>query len=260
MKDLKAKVLYSPETGKFHWLVTRGRAKAGVEAGWVGASGHRIMKVSGVETTTARFAWFYVHGEWPDDEVEHINGDCLDCRIANLKIREAFAGKQLAHERLLETFSYCQNSGFFTRKVRRGRMAAGEVSGSIQRTGHEGYDRLVVGVDGRNYKAHQLAWFYVHGVWPPADIDHKDTNPLNNRIDNLRLATDSQNLGNMKKPSTNTSGKKGVFWHKGARKWQAGIKVDGNKIYLGLFDDLEAAHAAYLAKAIELRGEFARGE
>lgn len=260
MKDLKAKVSYSPETGKFHWLVTRGRAKAGVEVGWIGTDGRRIMGFANIETTAARFAWFYVHGVWPDDEIEHINGDCSDCRIANLKIREVFTGKLLTHARLLEVFSYCPNSGVFTRKMRRGAMAAGTESGSIQQTGHDGYERVVVGVDGHHYKAHQLAWFYVHGVWPPTDIDHKDTNPLNNRIDNLRLATDSQNLGNSKKPCTNTSGRKGVFWHKGARKWQAGIKVDGTHIYLGLFDDLEVAHAAYLAKAIEMRGEFARGE
>lgn len=115
-------------------------------------------------------------------------------------------------------------------------------------------------LDGKTCKVHRLIWLIVYGEWPLLDIDHINRNPSDNRIANLRLATDSQNLGNMCKPCTNKSGKKGVSWHAIGKKWQAHIRVDGTNFYLGLFDTVDEAHAAYMAKAIECRGEFARAE
>src|SRR5258705_8821976 len=61
-------------------------------------------------------------------------------------------------------------------------------------------------VDGKTCKVHRLIWLIVYGEWPHQDIDHVNGNPSDNRIINLRLATDSQNLGNMCKPITNRSG------------------------------------------------------
>mgnify|MGYP000650107471 CR=1 FL=1 len=58
-------------------------------------------------------------------------------------------------------------------------------------------------------------------------IDHKDRNPLNNRRFNLRLATPSQNIMNQKIGSNNTSGVKGVYWHKASRRWIARIRIYG---------------------------------
>lgn len=126
------------------------------------------------------------------------------------------------------------------------------------------YGRVTVNVtfngNGGTYRIHRLAWLYVYGEWPPMDVDHRDNNPANNRIENLRLATDSQNLGNMKRPVTNKSGKKGVSWHRVGKKWQAHVKIDGVNHYLGLFETVELAHDAYCKKASECRGEFARFE
>ncbi len=91
-------------------------------------------------------------------------------------------------------------------------------------------------------------------------VDHINGNKRDNRRSNLRLATYSGNTSNSKKRITNTSGYKGVTWHKQCQKWQASVKKDGKGYYLGLFDDPREAHKAYRIKAVELFGEFARFE
>ena len=94
----------------------------------------------------------------------------------------------------------------------------------------------------------------------PADlyVDHIDGDRLNNRRDNLRLATHAENMRNMKRPRTNTSGFKGVYWSRQHSKWRARIMHNGKQHCLGLFDCPQEAHAAYCKAAEELHGEFAR--
>lgn len=89
-------------------------------------------------------------------------------------------------------------------------------------------------------------------------VDHIDGDGLNNRRENLRPATSSQNNRNAKRRSDNTSGFKGVTWRRRERKWAAQIRVDGKNMYLGHFDSPEAAHAAYCKASAELHGEFGR--
>jgi hypothetical protein len=90
------------------------------------------------------------------------------------------------------------------------------------------------------------------------EIDHVDGNGLNNVRCNLRASTGSQNNHNKGPLKNNTSGFKGVTWHKKAKRWQAHIKKDRRTIYIGLFDCPRAAADAYAAKAKELYGEWAR--
>ncbi len=115
----------------------------------------------------------------------------------------------------------------------------------------------VIKADGRNHQAHRLIWIWHYGEVPEY-IDHKDGNPRNNHIENLRLATISQNNMNCAKNTANTSGYKGVSWHKGSGKFQAHISINGRNIYLGYFTDQADAHAAYVASANKNYGEFAR--
>lgn len=72
-------------------------------------------------------------------------------------------------------------------------------------------------------------------------VDHINHNKLDNRRDNLRIVTNSQNQMNRDKPCNNTSGVKGVYWHKNQQKWQANIQINGTLYYLGLFDKKEDA-------------------
>lgn len=92
------------------------------------------------------------------------------------------------------------------------------------------------------------------------DGDHKDENTLNNRRSNLREATRSQNGSNRGRPSNNTSGFKGVSWHKHHCKWGAHIRVNWKLIHLGYFTKAEDAASAYATAAREYFGEFYREE
>lgn len=101
----------------------------------------------------------------------------------------------------------------------------------------------------RLYRAHQLAWLFVYGEWPRDD----------NRIHNLRTASHTQNGGNSRKPITNNSGFKGVSRSgRKSKPWAAHIKYYQKSRFLGRYKTREEAHAAYIAKAKELFGEFAR--
>lgn len=98
-------------------------------------------------------------------------------------------------ERVRELLVYDYQTGMFTWRVTRGEFIAGAVAGSLKR---EGYWRI--GLDGKQYAAHRLAWAYVYGVWPKHGLDHRDRDKTNNRIDNLREATNAQNAQNAAPP------------------------------------------------------------
>jgi hypothetical protein len=92
------------------------------------------------------------------------------------------------------------------------------------------------------------------------EVDHKDGDGLNNMRCNLREATKSQNMHNMRIKKTNTSGFKGVDFYRRNEKWRSRINFDGNRINLGYFASPEEAHAAYCVASRKLHGEFGRTE
>lgn len=144
----------------------------------------------------------------------------------------------------MELFYYDAETGIFTRKVSVGGHLIGDVAGRIMK---DGYVRI--GVDGSYFSGHRLAWLYVYGELPEFDLDHFDRVRNNNGISNLRPATKSQNMENKTKQKNNTSGVKGITWHKQCGKWQAVIGSNRTSIYLGLFATLDAAAAAYVRAA-----------
>jgi len=89
-----------------------------------------------------------------------------------------------------------------------------------------------------------------------AIIDHADMNTLNNCKSNLRICDRSKNGMNRKSPKSNTSGYKGVIFHK--NYWNAQISASGKHIYLGNFKHKEAAAYAYNFMAKQLHKEFAQ--
>ena len=90
------------------------------------------------------------------------------------------------------------------------------------------------------------------------DVDHEDSNGLNNRRHNLRQASRAQNMHNSRGHRDSMSGVKGVSWNKNRAKWHSQIMVNGQKFHLGYFVRLEDAAAAYASASAKHHGEFGR--
>lgn len=161
----------------------------------------------------------------------------------------------LTAERLRELVHYDPDTGAFVWKVARRLKGAGE---RAENYGWEGYGRIHM--DGRNYAAHRLAWFYIHGHWPPGLIDHVNGIPGDNRISNLRVADANANAMNRRKSTRNTSGYKGVSVYRRSGKWRAEIAARGARYTVGFYDTPEEAAAAYRVAAAKIHGEFARAD
>lgn len=161
----------------------------------------------------------------------------------------------LTVEQLRKALDYDPRTGTFVWLVAKRGTARGTTAGTLNSNGY-----ITIAVCGRLYKAHRLAWFHIHGEWPPNDIDHVNGIRTDNRLENLRLATRSQNCANKSSHRRdNTSGVKGVTWDKGRQKWMAKIQVAGDHKFLGRFTSLEEAADSYRRAAIVHFGQFAAG-
>lgn len=164
--------------------------------------------------------------------------------------------RMIDQKELRRMLNYDPATGVFTWLVKPNRnIRVGSVAGCFGK-GSPGYCYIKIG--GRDYLAHRLAWLYMTGEWPTEQIDHRDTDRLNNQWRNLRAANRSQNKANGKRQINNTSGFKGVYWDARYRKFCARIRVNGKTIHLGYRITAEEAHALYVAAALEHYGEFAR--
>jgi hypothetical protein len=125
--------------------------------------------------------------------------------------------------------------------------------------GCSNWDRYrFIKIGGRLYQEHRLAWLWMKGQWPKNQIDHLNGDPGDNRFCNLRESTQSQNNANIRFPSHNTSGFKGVSRNKSGGKWQVQIQVKGNSIYLGRYRCLARAAIVAQIAAVMVHREFAR--
>ena len=159
---------------------------------------------------------------------------------------------KLTAERARELLNYNPVTGEFTWKVdKHPRGVAGAIAGHLD---HNGY--IVIGIDGRIYKAHRLAFLLMQGEWPTNHVDHKVGIRHDNRWEQIRPATRLQNCVNARIAKSNTSGVKGVHWH--VHKWQARITINGKRVSLGHFASKEEAAAAYQKAAKIYYGDFAR--
>lgn len=127
-------------------------------------------------------------------------------------------------------------------------ITVGQIAG---RPNQRGYWQ--VKIDGKMYLVHHLIWWLVHGQ-KPQYIDHIDGIPSNNRIENLRECTLSQNQKNAKLSSRNKTGIKNVFWNKNLRKYT--IKINGK--VLGHTSNIKEAITFAVLMRAYLNGEFAR--
>jgi hypothetical protein len=171
---------------------------------------------------------------------------------------------QITQDLLKTLFTYNAETGEFTYKKRtpsEGRGASEtqrwnsryscKVAGFLFKEGYLG-----ISIYGKQKLLHRMAFLYCHGYLPEV-VDHKDQDVTNNRISNLRPATKSQNAMNAKTISTNSSGYKGVGFHKKTGKWRGRVMLDKKEYHVGLFETAEEAAEAANAKRAELHGEFA---
>lgn len=152
--------------------------------------------------------------------------------------------------RLKELVEYNPETGVFTNRIHSRNRTKGRTLGCRTKAGY-----LHAKIDGKIYKLHRLAWFYVHGYWPPETVDHINQDKTDNRIANLRLATWGENT-RYRKLSSSREGYRGV---RSARngKFEARIMTENIRESLGYFDTAEEAAKAYSEAAKKYHKEFA---
>lgn len=148
--------------------------------------------------------------------------------------------------------SYDPESGVFrwTKSSAR-RITIGDIAGNVNRA--VGHRRIRF--QNKYYLAHRLAWFFMHGEMPP-EIDHKNRQPDDNRFENLRLSTSSQNKCNSGIRANNTSGYRGVSFYKQTSRWAGEVRAGGRRVWSGYFGTAEEAARARDVVAAKHHGEF----
>lgn len=176
------------------------------------------------------------------------------CRLEDRAIGSASRDRKygLTFERVNEVLAYDADTGIFRWKVKvSDRAPVGKIAGGHTSSGH-----WRIRIDGHYYLAHRLAWLLVIGEWPSSEIDHKNRIRDDNKWNNLRVCTASQNHANSKLYAGNSTGFKGVQFVKSRKKFIAIVVKDGRRHHCGFHLDAAAAHAAYAVKAKELFGDF----
>ena len=148
----------------------------------------------------------------------------------------------VTQEELKSILNYDRITGVFTWKVKKSqKISIGDVTGCPN---HDGY--LIIGINGKKYRAHVLAWIYVYGNKPVNEIDHINRVKSDNSIDNLRDVTRVENCANKGVRADNKSGISGVYWHEKKGKWECYKTTNNIRVHIGYFETKDEA-----AKAIK---------
>jgi hypothetical protein len=140
---------------------------------------------------------------------------------------------------------------FWKKKIAK-KVVVGEEAGTKRK---DGYKR--VNLFGQPYLVHRVVFSMRYGYCKD-ELDHINGDPSDNRLENIRAVTRSQQNMNRGINSNNTSGYKGVYWFKPTSCWQVRIKVEGKYISLGYFKDIEKAAEAYKIGAEQHHKEYRR--
>lgn len=149
-------------------------------------------------------------------------------------------GTRLTLELLRECLHYAPETGKFrwlispSKKVRKGDEAGSTTD----------YVRIIF--CRKIYLAHRLAWFYMTGVWPRPEVDHRDTVRTNNKWGNLRLATSAVNKQNQRRAKSNNRSTRVLGVYPNKHRFYAKIQTSGKSLHLGTFDTIEQAHEVYI--------------
>lgn len=146
----------------------------------------------------------------------------------------------ITQELVRELFDY-SNGKLYWRKPNH-KVTVGKEFGSLRK---DGYKHAII--QGNKYLVHRVIFLWHHG-YLPTFIDHINIDKSDNRIENLRPATRSLNQQNRSTPKNNTSGIKGVTWHKSLKKWIVQLQVNGVKKNFGSYFDID--YAKFIAEAM----------
>lgn len=149
-------------------------------------------------------------------------------------------------------FSYDASTGLFNRRVAMSKYPAGSPCGTHR------HDYMYVRYQGKMILAHRLAWAMHHGEWPTVPLDHINMDRMDNRIENLRLSSVTENNRNRGADKRNALGIKGVAFDRRSGRYVAKISADRVTHHLGHFQTRDEAAHAYNKAALRLHGEFAR--
>jgi hypothetical protein len=156
----------------------------------------------------------------------------------------------ITKELLEQLFAY-ENGNLYWKNTF-SRIKAGQKAGSPSTRGY-----WVVGINQKRYKLHRLI-FLMHNGFMPIYVDHVNGNTSDNRIENLRVATASQNAYNSKKPKNNTSGLKNISWDKKTKKWVVRLKINEKLKNFGRYNDIDYAKFVAEAMRYKYHQQFAR--
>jgi hypothetical protein len=157
-------------------------------------------------------------------------------------------------KQIKERLEYNPDTGVLTwrSKVNKSPVKIGQQAGSLNTSGYR-----QIPLFGKTRKASRLIWYMQTGVYPKKEIDHKNRIKSDDRWENLREATRSQNQSNRTIQSNNTSGYKGIVWRKNRSKWIAQVKLNGRYIHIGSFDNKKTAARHYRIAAKKYHGSYA---
>jgi hypothetical protein len=162
---------------------------------------------------------------------------------------------------LKSILDYDPDTGVFKYKIKTARcIKVGQIAGWVwKHKKHRNHKYYNITINRKSYQLHRIAYYYVTAIDPGIlEVDHINGNGLDNRFKNLRLGTHSKNGRNQKKPITNTSGFKGVSWHKQHKKWMAYIRINNKLINLGSYNSKFYAALVYARAAKKYFGEWRR--
>jgi len=159
----------------------------------------------------------------------------------------------ITQQQCLDLFDY-RNGKLYWKTALSNRVQIGREAGYIDKDGYR-----VVRVNRKNYFSHRLIFLMKKGYIPEC-LDHINGNPIDNRIENLRVANKNENSHNCKRRKDNTSGYKNVVWAKTKNKWRVVVKINSVNKHIGYFNNIEEANKAAISARNTLHKEFARHE